>query len=172
METGEARGKKDAMTAMFVLCERNRENTVRAVEAGAVRVLIGLMEEGEVGVADKAGYMVWKVVGLVEEGRAAVVEEGGIGVMVDVVELGTRREKEIAVEVLLEMCEASAEYCGMVAREGAVPSLIALSESGTIKAKKKVTFISYMQSKLIYVQDIYRVLVVELLYTHVQNRYF
>lgn len=74
----------------------------------------------------------------VPEARAALVEEGGVPVLVEIVEVGTQRQKEIAVVILLQVCEDSVTYRSMVAREGAIPPLVALSQSGTNRAKQKV----------------------------------
>ena len=39
------------------------------------------------------------------EARAALVEEGGVPVLVEIVEVGTQRQKEIAVVILLQVCK-------------------------------------------------------------------
>lgn len=139
LETGSIRGKKDASTALFTLCGGAKENKVRAVQAGVMRPLLELMADPESGMVDKAAYVMNTLVqGGVAEARAAVVEEGGIPVLVEVVEVGTPRQREIAASVLLQICEESVAYRGMVAREGAIPPLVALSQSGTTKARQKV----------------------------------
>lgn len=137
LESGGARGKKDAATALFTLLA-SRENKIRAVEAGIVRPLLDLMADPECGMVDKAAYVLHAVVE-VPEGRAAAVEEDGIPVLVEMVEVGTPRQKEIAVRSLFEICRESAVFRKMVAHEGAIPPLVALSQSGTRKAKEKVT---------------------------------
>lgn len=73
----------------------------------------------------------------VTEARTALVEEGRIPVLVEIVEVGTQRQKEIAVAILLQLCEDSVAYRTMVAREGAIPPLVALSQSGTSRVKRK-----------------------------------
>ena len=62
--------------------------------------------------------------------------------LVEIVEVGTQRQKEIVVVILLQVCEDSVAYRTMVAREGAIPPLVALSQSGTNRAKQKVLFSS------------------------------
>ncbi|CAL9054435.1 U-box domain-containing protein 4-like [Musa acuminata AAA Group] len=135
LETGGPRGKKDAATALFTLLA-SRDNKIRAVDAGIVRPLLDLMADPESGMVDKAAYVLHAVVE-VPEGRAAAVEEYGIPVLVEMVETGTARQKEIAVRSLLEICRESAAYRKMVAQEGAIPPLVALSQSATKKAKEK-----------------------------------
>ncbi|XP_022636673.1 U-box domain-containing protein 4 isoform X1 [Vigna radiata var. radiata] len=127
LEGGGLRGKKDAATALYAVCSA-KENKVRAVRAGVMRALVELMADLGSSMVDKAVYVVSVVVGVVE-GRAALVDEGGIPVLVEIVEVGTQRQKEIAVGVLLQICEESWVYRTMVAREGAIPPLVAFSQS-------------------------------------------
>lgn len=139
LETGGIRGKKDAATALYMLCSSasSRENKARAVQAGVVRPLLELMADPESGMVDKAAYVLAAVVVGVPEARVKVVEEGGVPVLVEMVETGTQRHKEIAADVLLYVCEESVAYRGMVSREGALPPLVALSQSGSSRGKKK-----------------------------------
>uniref|UniRef100_A0A0E0KFE2 U-box domain-containing protein n=1 Tax=Oryza punctata TaxID=4537 RepID=A0A0E0KFE2_ORYPU len=132
--SGGARGKKDAATALYALCSGARENRSRAVEAGAVRALLDLMAEPERGMVDKAAYVLHALVGTAE-GRAAAVAEGGVPVLVEMVEAGTPRQREMATLCLLHVCEDSAAYRTMVAREGAIPPLVALSQSSSARPK-------------------------------------
>jgi hypothetical protein len=136
LETGGPRGKKDAATALYALCSGARENRQRAVEAGAVRSLLDLMADPESGMVDKAAYVLHSLVGS-GEGRAAAVEEGGIPVLVEMVEVGSSRQKEIATLSLLQICEDNVVYRTMVAREGAIPPLVALSQSPSARPKLK-----------------------------------
>ena len=136
LETGGPRGKKDAATALYALCSGARENRQRAVEAGAVRPLLDLMADPESGMVDKAAYVLHSLVGS-GEGRAAAVEEGGIPVLVEMVEVGSSRQKEIATLSLLQICEDNIVYRTMVAREGAIPPLVALSQSPSARPKLK-----------------------------------
>ncbi|EHA8589930.1 U-box domain-containing protein 4 [Cocos nucifera] len=135
LETGGPRGKKDASTALYSLCS-TRENKIRAVKEGVMRPLLELMADPESGMVDKAAYVLNSLVA-VAEGRAAAVEEAGIPVLVEMVEVGTQRQKEIATLALRQICEESVAYRAMVSREGAIPPLVALSQSGTTRAKHK-----------------------------------
>ncbi|KAJ6327981.1 hypothetical protein OIU77_009793 [Salix suchowensis] len=47
------------------------------------------------------------------------------------------RQKEIAVSILLQICEDNLVFRAMVTREGAIPPLVALTQSGTNRAKQK-----------------------------------
>lgn len=140
LKSGGIRGKKDALTALYSICSV-KENKVRGVEAGIVRVLLELMAEcgtSSNSIVDKAAYVMSLIV-MVSEGRVALVEEGGIPVVVEIVENGNKRQKEVAVVILLRICEVSVLYRSLVVREGAIPPLVALlqSENGSSRAKKK-----------------------------------
>ncbi|KAG0485462.1 hypothetical protein HPP92_009541 [Vanilla planifolia] len=94
------------------------------------------MADPDSGMVDKAAYVLFALVG-VAEGREAAVEEDGIPVLVEMVEVGTQRQKEISAATLLLICEDSIPCRSMVAREGAIPPLVALSQSGSSIAKEK-----------------------------------
>ncbi|KAK8943831.1 U-box domain-containing protein 4 [Platanthera guangdongensis] len=136
LQTGGSRAKKDASTALFSLCT-TKENKIRAVQAGIVRPLLDLMSEPELGMVDKAAYVLFNIVS-VHEGRVAAVEDDCIPVLVELVEVGSQRQKEIAAATLLLICEDSASCRSAVVREGAIPPLVALSQSGSSRAKQKV----------------------------------
>ncbi|KAF8413500.1 hypothetical protein HHK36_001490 [Tetracentron sinense] len=131
---GTPRGKKDAATALFNLSIFH-ENKARIVQAGAVRYLVELMDPAA-GMVDKA-VAVLSNLSTIPEGRSAIGQEGGILVLVEVVELGSARGKENAAAALLQLCTNSSRFCNMVLQEGAVPPLVALSQSGTPRAKEK-----------------------------------
>ncbi|KAK4745640.1 hypothetical protein SAY87_011952 [Trapa incisa] len=135
LETGGSRGKKDASTALFSLCSV-KDNKIRAVQAGIMKPLVELMADFGSNMVDKGAFVMNELV-MLPEARASVVEEGGIPVLVEIVEVGSQRQKEIATAILLQICEESEVFRTMVAREGAIPPLVALSQSGTKRAKQK-----------------------------------
>lgn len=135
LETGGFRAKKDASTALYSLCSA-KENKTRAVESGIMKPLVELMADFGSNMVDKSAF-VMSLLMSVPESKPSLVEEGGIPVLVEIVEAGTQRQKEIAVSILLQLCEESVVYRTMVAREGAIPPLVALSQAGTSRAKQK-----------------------------------
>ncbi|KAI4316619.1 hypothetical protein L6164_024583 [Bauhinia variegata] len=135
LENSSLRGKKDASTALYSLCSV-KENKIRAVRAGIMKPLAELMADFGSSMVDKSAYVLSLLVSI-PEARTSLVDEGGIPVLVEIIEVGSQRQKEIAVVVLLQICEDSVAYRNMVAREGAIPPLIALSQSGTNRAKLK-----------------------------------
>ncbi|XWS24118.1 hypothetical protein CRYUN_Cryun28dG0073300 [Craigia yunnanensis] len=135
LESGGFRAKKDASTALYSLCTV-RENKIKAVEAGIMKPLLELMADFGSNMVDKSAFVLSVLVS-VPEARTALVEEGGIPVLVEIIEVGSQRQKEIAVAILLQICEDSVVYRTMVAREGAIPPLVALSQSGTNRSRSK-----------------------------------
>lgn len=115
---------------------------MRAVKAGIMKVLVELMADFESNMVDKSAYVLSVLVS-VPEAKVALVEEGGVPVLVEIVEVGSQRQKEIAAVILLQICEDSVAVRSMVAREGAIPPLVALTQSGTNRAKQKVEYLFY-----------------------------
>jgi len=132
---GTPRGKKDAATALFNLSILH-ENKARIVQADAVRHLVDLMDPAA-GMVDKA-VAVLANLATIPEGRTAIGQARGIPALVEVVELGSARGKENAAAALLQLCTNSNRFCSIVLQEGAVPPLVALSQSGTPRAREKV----------------------------------
>ncbi|XP_013605017.1 PREDICTED: U-box domain-containing protein 4 [Brassica oleracea var. oleracea] len=142
---GTPRGKKDAATALFNL-SIHQENKGTIVQSGAVRYLIDLMDPAA-GMVDKA-VAVLANLATIPEGRNAIGQEGGIGLLVEVVELGSARGKENAAAALLQLSTNSGRFCNMVLQEGAVPPLVALSQSGTPRAREKAqALLSYFRNQ-------------------------
>ncbi|KAG8054463.1 hypothetical protein GUJ93_ZPchr0001g32671 [Zizania palustris] len=125
---GTAQGKKDATTALFNLSIFH-ENKALIVKAGAVKHLVELMDPAS-GMVDKVVAVLANLATL-QEGRNDIAQE-------EVVELGSARSKENAAAALLQLCTNSSRFCTLVLHEGVVPPLVALSQSGTARAKEKV----------------------------------
>ncbi|WVZ95484.1 hypothetical protein U9M48_041244 [Paspalum notatum var. saurae] len=142
---GTPRGKKDAATALFNLSILH-ENKARIVQADAVRHLVELMDPAA-GMVDKA-VAVLANLATIPEGRTAIGQARGIPALVEVVELGSARGKENAAAALLQLCTNSNRFCSIVLQEGAVPPLVALSQSGTPRAREKAqALLSYFRSQ-------------------------
>ncbi|MQL89130.1 hypothetical protein Taro_021708, partial [Colocasia esculenta] len=135
LRDGTPYGKRDAATALYNL-SISHENKARIVQAGAVRHLVELMDPAA-GMVDKA-VSVLANLARIPEGRTAIGKEGGIPFLVEVVELGSAKGKEHAAAALLCLCTSSNKFCNLVLEEGAVPPLVALSLSGTARAKEKM----------------------------------
>lgn len=131
---GTPRGRKDATTALFYL-SMLPENKVKIVQAGAVKHLVELMDPS-VGMVDKT-VAVLANLATIQEGKVEIGRMGGIPVLVEAIELGSARGKENAAAALLRVCSTSNRFCIMALQEGVIPPLVALSQSGTRRAKDK-----------------------------------
>ncbi|XP_019177046.1 PREDICTED: U-box domain-containing protein 4-like [Ipomoea nil] len=133
--SGSNRGKKDALTTLYKLCSV-KLNKGRAVTAGAVKPLVGLVGEQGTGLAEKAMVVLSSLAGI-QSGQDAIVEGGGIEALVEAIEDGSDKGKEFAVLTLSQLCSDSVRNRAMLVREGGIPPLVALSQTGTAKAKHK-----------------------------------
>ncbi|KAM0871588.1 hypothetical protein ACQ4PT_039288 [Festuca glaucescens] len=146
LSAGSTRGKKDALTTLYRLCSARR-NKERAVSAGAVVPLVHLIGERGTGTSEKA-MVVLASLASIPEGRDAVVEAGGIPALVETIEDGPAREKEFAVVALLQLCSDSSSNRALLVREGAIPPLVALSQSASARAKHKAeTLLGYLREQ-------------------------
>ncbi|GAB4826491.1 hypothetical protein Ancab_033387 [Ancistrocladus abbreviatus] len=142
--SGSSRGKKDALTTLYKLCSV-KVNKERAVSAGVVRPLVELVAEQGSGMAEKAIVVMSSLAGI-EEGRTAIVEEDGIPALVEAVECGAEKGKELGVVTLLQLCAENVKNRGLLVREGGIPPLVALSQTGTPRAKHKAkTLLRYLR---------------------------
>ena len=99
LESGGFRAKKDASMTLYSVC-KVKENRIRTVKAGIMKVLVELMADFESNMVDKSTYVV-SVLVVVPEARATLVEEGGVPVQVEIIKVRMQRQKEITVVILL-----------------------------------------------------------------------
>ncbi|VAH70028.1 unnamed protein product [Triticum turgidum subsp. durum] len=145
LETGNPEAKENSAATLFSLSILH-ENKGRIVQADAVKYLVELMDPAA-GMVDKA-VAVLANLATIPEGRTAIGQARGIPALVEVVELGSARGKENAAAALLQLCTNSNRFCSIVLQEGAVPPLVALSQSGTPRAREKAqALLSYFRSQ-------------------------
>lgn len=135
LRNGTPQGKKDAATALFNLSLLS-ENKAKIVEAGSIKHLVKMMDPAT-GMVEKA-VVVLANLASIDEGRIEIAREGGIALLVDTIELGSARAKEYAAAALLWLCAITRGFCIVAIQEGAIPPLVALSQTGTGRAKEKV----------------------------------
>ena len=139
-------GKRYVATALFNLSTCN-ENRPEIVKSGAVKSLIELMDPAT-GMVEKA-VVVLANLATIHEGRTAIAEAEGITPLVEAVELGSMRVKELATQALVRLCSDSNRYWRKVLEEGAIPSLMVMFKSGIQKAPEKVCFTVYIKCHLL-----------------------
>ncbi|OIV90520.1 hypothetical protein TanjilG_32397 [Lupinus angustifolius] len=126
LASGTLRGKKDAATTLYNLSIFH-ENKARIVQAGAVKFLVQMMERAD-GMVDKAIALLSNL-STISEGWLETAREGGIPLLVEILESGSQMGKENSASILLQLCLHSSKFCTLVLQEGAVPPLVALSQS-------------------------------------------
>ncbi|KAI3456111.1 hypothetical protein Pfo_012774 [Paulownia fortunei] len=136
LREGTARGKKDAVTAIFNLSTHN-ENCARMIESGAITALVGAL--GCEGVSEEAAGALALIVRQPIGAEAVGKEEMAVAGLTGMMRCGTPRGKENAVAALLELCRSG----GAAATERVVkaPALASLLQSllftGTKRARRK-----------------------------------
>ncbi|XP_051135006.1 U-box domain-containing protein 4-like [Andrographis paniculata] len=144
---GSNRGQKDALTTLYKLCTV-KLNKERAVNAGAVGPLVGLVGKKGIGLAEKAMVVLSSLAGI-EMGRDAIMDAGGMSVLIEAVENGSDKGKEFAVLTLMQLCGECAAIRGLLVKEGGIPPLVSLSQTGTVKARHKAaTLLGYLKEPM------------------------
>ncbi|KAL1560359.1 U-box domain-containing protein 17 [Salvia divinorum] len=133
---GTARGRKDAVTALFNL-STHPDNCARMIESGAVRALVGALECE--GIAEEAAGAMALIVRQPIGAEAVGKEEGAVVGLTGMMRCGTPRGKENAVAALLELCRSGG--AAATQRVLKAPSIASLLQSvlftGTKRARRK-----------------------------------
>ncbi|KAI3689085.1 hypothetical protein L2E82_47033 [Cichorium intybus] len=77
-----------------------------------MKPLVELMADFGSNMVDKSTF-VMSILVSTSKARAALVEEGGIPVLVEIIEVGSQRHKEIAVVILLQICDVPSVSMGL-----------------------------------------------------------
>ncbi|KAJ1404444.1 Armadillo-type fold [Sesbania bispinosa] len=145
LNTGTATAKENAACALLRLSQVE-ESKAAIGRSGAIPLLVNLLETGGFRGKKDASTTLYSLCS-VKENKMRAVKAGIMKVLVELMadfesnmvdKSAYVRQKEIAVVILLQLCEDSVTYRTMVAREGAIPPLVALTQSGTNRAKQKV----------------------------------
>ncbi|GMP74215.1 hypothetical protein CsSME_00031692 [Camellia sinensis var. sinensis] len=136
LKEGTARGKKDAVTALFNL-STHTDNCVRMIKSGAVTALVAAL--GVEGVAEESAGALALIVRQPIGAGAVGNEEMAVSGLIGMMRCGTARGKENAVAALLELCRSG----GTAATERVLkaPALAGLLQTllftGTKRARRK-----------------------------------
>ncbi|XP_042432918.1 U-box domain-containing protein 4-like [Zingiber officinale] len=114
--------------------------------ASITRVVPPLVElVGECGgVTAKKALVVLGSLATLLKGREAVVATGGITVLMEATKTGPTTGREFAVHVLLQLATESPHIQGLLVGEGAIPPLVAMSQSVGI-ASQAVMLLGYLR---------------------------
>ncbi|KAL3694542.1 hypothetical protein R1sor_008193 [Riccia sorocarpa] len=136
MMSGSSQGQRDALTTLYnlTICMENR---YRVIRTGALPILFHLLSIRIEDLVEKCIALLYNL-SFTEEGRDGIAEtEDAIPILADILEAGSAKEKEHVAATMLLLCTNSSQLNDAVLNEGVIPSLVAISISGTPRARDK-----------------------------------
>ncbi|OAE18156.1 hypothetical protein AXG93_406s1240 [Marchantia polymorpha subsp. ruderalis] len=134
--SGSNQGRKDALTTLYNLTIF-MGNRHRVIRAGAIPILIHLLSLRKVDLVEKCSALLYNL-SFTDEGRIGIAQtDGAISTLAEILESGSVREKEHVAATLLLLCTNSSQLNDAVLKEGVIPALVAISVSGTPRARDK-----------------------------------
>jgi hypothetical protein len=132
------RGKHDAATALINLAVCN-DNKPNIVAAGAVQILVSLLQDDEAGSTDDALRVLALVAGCPQGLEALNMEATAVAVLIRHLSSGSAKGKENAIVVLHALCKSGGDevVSRMSQVTGANHSLRSLLTGGTPRAKRR-----------------------------------
>ncbi|GMI72282.1 plant U-box 8 [Hibiscus trionum] len=128
---GKGREKKEAATALYAICSF-ADNQRRAIDCGAVPILIGLLDSGLVRAIEVLGLLV-----KCKEGREEVIKVNGcVKVLVEVLRNGSTRGVQYGLFTLNCLCNYSESFCFEARNEGVLEICMGLVEEENEKVKR------------------------------------
>ncbi|GMP37278.1 hypothetical protein CsSME_00009034 [Camellia sinensis var. sinensis] len=145
LRTGTIRGKKDAATALFNL-SLNMLNKSRAIKAGIVPPLLHLLEDKNLGMVDEA-LSILLLLASHPEGRNEIGKLALIETLVEIIRVGTPKNKECATAVLLELGLKNSSFVLAALQYGVYDHLAEIARCGTSRAQRKANSLLQHMSK-------------------------
>ncbi|KEH31164.1 U-box domain-containing protein 8 isoform X2 [Medicago truncatula] len=134
LRDGKGREKKEAATALYALC-CFRDNRKRAVDCGAVPILLRNVESGL-----ERGVEVIGVLAKCKEGREQLESYGGCAkILVSVLRNGSSRGIQYALLALTLVCLHSKEILMMTLQEGVLEICIGMVEDNSEKVRRNAS---------------------------------
>ncbi|XP_052183984.1 U-box domain-containing protein 8 [Diospyros lotus] len=134
LRDGNAREKKEAATALFAICSFP-DNRVRAVDCGAVPILIVIARSGLERAVEVLGLLA-----KCREGREEMVKfENCIQILVHVLRNGSSRGVQYALLTLNSLCSSSKALCLEVLSEGVFELCVGLLEDDNEKVRRNAS---------------------------------
>lgn len=131
LREGKGRGKREAATALYTLCSFP-DNKRRAVESGAVPVLLELADSGV-----ERAVEVLALLGKCKEGREEMGRlDGCVSVLIRVLKKGSSRSIEHALSVLNSVCGHCEKMGIMAVKEGALEICFELIGDDNLKIRR------------------------------------
>ncbi|KAL6282170.1 hypothetical protein ACE6H2_013099 [Prunus campanulata] len=134
LRDGKSREKKEAATALYTIC-LFPDNRRRAVECGAVSILIRIAESGLERAVEVLGLLA-----KCREGREEMERFNGcVGILVRVLENGSSRGVQYALLTLNSLCSFSEPMCVEARNEGALAICVGLVEDDNERIRKNAS---------------------------------
>ncbi|XVF87618.1 hypothetical protein PTKIN_Ptkin18bG0134600 [Pterospermum kingtungense] len=128
---GKGREKKEAATALYAICSF-ADNRRRAIDCGAVPILIGLLNSGLERAIEVLGYLV-----KCKEGREEMMKVNGcVKVLVNVLRNGSARGVQYGLFTLNCLCNYSESFCLEARNEGVFEICMGLVEEENEKIRR------------------------------------
>lgn len=140
---GTQRGKKDAAMALLnlSLCKSNRPIIIAAAAVPLLVDLLKLKDQTTVGITEHALAVLATLAGSAQ-GSQEIINASALPTLIDLITIGSDKEKENSIAVLSAMCRTTTVAEDMVRRLPMFPNIIhslkMLAATGTPRAKKKV----------------------------------
>ncbi|XVF25936.1 hypothetical protein REPUB_Repub13aG0256800 [Reevesia pubescens] len=128
---GKGREKKEAATALYAICSF-ADNRRRAIDCGAVPILIRLLDSGLERAIEVLGLLV-----KCKEGREEMLKvDGCVKVLVEVLKNGSSRGVQYGLFALNCLCNYSESFCFEVRNEGVLEICMGLVEEENEKIRR------------------------------------
>ncbi|KAJ8765029.1 hypothetical protein K2173_010503 [Erythroxylum novogranatense] len=145
LRKGTARGKKDAATALFNL-SLNQTNKSKAIKAGVIPSLFHLLEDESLDMIDEA-LSILLLLASHPEGKNEIGTLYFIKKVVEIIKIGTPKNKECATSVLLALGSNNSRLLSAAVQWGVYEHLKEISRCGTNRARRKANAILQHMSK-------------------------
>ncbi|KAH7431414.1 hypothetical protein KP509_08G047000 [Ceratopteris richardii] len=136
LDSGTARGVKDALTTLFNL-SIFPGNHACLLKEGMIQKINKLLTLGDLELTEKCITILHNLMLLEETHRVIAETDGCLSVLADVFDTGTPKEKDLIVGIFLTLSKAGADYTRLMLNEGVIPSLVMLSVNGTMRGREK-----------------------------------
>ncbi|PRQ28609.1 putative aminoacyltransferase, E1 ubiquitin-activating enzyme [Rosa chinensis] len=136
LRDGKGREKKEAATALYAICSFP-DNRRRAVECGAVSILIRIADSGLERAVEVLGLLAKSKDGREEMQRFS----GCVRILVRVLENGSSRGVQYALLTLSSLCHFSEKMCAEARKEGVLAICMRLVEDDNEKIRKNASYL-------------------------------
>lgn len=136
LRDGKGREKKEAATALYAICSFP-DNRRRAVECGAVSILIRIADSGLERAVEVLGLLA-----KCKDGREEMQRFSGcVRILVRVLENGSSRGVQYALLTLNSLCHFSEKMCMEARKEGVLAICVSLVEDDNEKIRKNASYL-------------------------------